>query len=235
MYNPSLEGMPAIDQAERVELVNDAFKLIKKNMHLSKEKHELVLELFELFDKKIIYYNAKVLRFEEFIDEVIKDTNNTGIFYRSTKIKTLSELKKIFVLLLGVIRNVVASEEISRDVKKFIKEEYGYQISNKDTINILNFLINYRMYNDFNTIELMDELYPEIIEKSVAGFKEADTKANALKDLIVSTSNIKDDKRSNGSRPGRDKEGGKEGGKEGAKSRRAMNGGRRRRNRTRKH
>jgi len=214
--------MVAVDQAERVELVNQAFKLIKKNMNLSKDKHELVLELFELFSEKVIYYNAKVLRFEEFINEVIQDTNKTGIFYKSTKIKTLAELKKIFILLLGVIRNVVASEEISRDIKKFIKEEYGYHISNKDTINILNFLINYRMYNDFNTIELMDELYPEILEKSVAGFKEANTKADALKDLLVSTSNIKDDKRSNGSRPA-------------IKSRRAMNGGRRRRNRTRKH
>ena len=107
------------------------------------------------------------MKFRDFVAEVVKDTAHHGwiSWLWKTKVTNLVELKSILLKLMTVIKNVMVKKVETHDVFEFIDTEFGYNVSNKDSINFLNFLINYKFYDSFDTVQMLRSVYPELAEK----------------------------------------------------------------------
>jgi len=155
--------MVIMSEKHRVALVHDAFKLILENIKHSKKTDYIILHVFEMLNKEKVYYNGKPMDFTEFIKAVEYDTSS---YWFSAKVKNVVELKAILVKLMTAIKNVILKKREMHDVFDFIDNEYGYDISHKDSLNFLNFLINYKFYDQYDTFEMLRTVYPELAEKA---------------------------------------------------------------------
>lgn len=156
-------GMFVKTEHDRVKLMHEAFELIYKTIYHSKKTNYIVLHVINNLNREEIYYNGRKKNFTEFVLAVLKDTKGK---YSAT-IKTHNELKTILIKLMTAIRNVVIRKDDTKDVFEFIEMQHGFNISNKDSVNLLNFLINYDFFDTFNTNEFLKIMYPELAEKIV--------------------------------------------------------------------
>jgi len=148
-----------------VSLIHDNIKSTRKNYIIVKiEQDYILLRIFKELNKETIFYDGKTLSFEEFIRAIEKATSRWWLV--GSKIKTHDQVKTILIKIMAAIRNVVTRKAIPRELERFIKEEHGYNICNKDSINLLNFIINFKFYHDLNTRDFIDAIYPEIAEQS---------------------------------------------------------------------
>lgn len=153
-------------EKDRIKYLNTAFKFIHENISDSNKKDIIILSIFKNLNKEKFYYNGDIMNFTEFIHAVVKDTT-PGWFGKSSYVKTHSELKTILIKLMTAIRNVIVRKENLKDVLEFIENEHGFNISNKDSVNILNFIINYKFFDNFDTYDFLKTMYPELSEKVV--------------------------------------------------------------------
>jgi hypothetical protein len=159
-------------ERDLVELLHKAVSLIYENIKTTRknyivvqiEQDYILLRIYKELNKESIFYDGKTLNFEEFIRAIQKDTSRWWLV--GSKIKTHDQVKTILIKIMAAIRNIITRKAIPRELERFIKEEHGYNICNKDSINLLNFLINFKFYHDLNTRDLIDAIYPEIIEQS---------------------------------------------------------------------
>ena len=151
---------------DRIEATNYVFKAIQKN--ISRSKGTIIASLFEELNKERIFYHRNFINFTEFVDVVVKNTSKG--FFTGPKTKTDQELKEILVKLLSVLRVVIVKGGVHRDINTFIKEAEGFNIANKESINIINMMINYKIPHMIDTVEYLSMVYPKILEM----FKEED-------------------------------------------------------------
>ena len=159
-------------ERDLVELLHKAVSLIYNNIKTTRknyivvqiEQDYILLRIYKELNKESLFYDGKTLNFEEFIRAIQKDTSRWWLV--GSKIKTHDQVKTILIKIMAAIRNIITRKAIPRELEHFIKEEHGYNICNKDSINLLNFLINFKFYHDLNTRDLIDAIYPEIIEQS---------------------------------------------------------------------
>lgn len=150
-------------------LMDDSIQSTRKNQIVRLVEEDYIIQRIfdELNDESTLYYDGKLLDFEEFVHAVAKDTK-PGLFSKllrqQAKIKKYSQVKTILIKLVVALQNMIDKKAVPKGVDRFIKKEYGYDISNKDTINLLNFLVNYKFYHDLNLHAFLEAVYPELIE-----------------------------------------------------------------------
>ena len=89
-------------------------------------------------------------------------------------------MKTILIKLVVAVQHMIDKKAVPKEVEKFIKKEYGYDISNKDTLNLLNFLINYKFYHNLNLHNFLEALYPELIEDKSIVWKNIPDPTNII-------------------------------------------------------
>jgi hypothetical protein len=159
-------------ERDLVELLYKAVSLIYNNIKTTRKNYVVVqieqdyilLRIYKELNRESLFYDGKTLNFENFIRAIQKDTARWWLV--GSKIKTHDQVKTILIKIMAAIRNIITRKAIPRELERFIKEEHGYNICNKDSINLLNFLINFKFYHDLNTRDFIDAIYPEIIEQS---------------------------------------------------------------------
>jgi len=136
-------------------------KRIHKTIQMANKTDYLVLHIVKHLNKDEIIYDGIYYNFEKFIAKVESDTK--GFF--STKVRDNDELKTILISLFSSIQKVIGKKELTKELEHFIDTKHGYDISNKLSINLLNFLVNYNYYYGFDTLKCLDIIYPELIQE----------------------------------------------------------------------
>ena len=149
---------------EAIEMLHDAMKLIYENFQIKKTKNYNLLAIFSNLKKRVVYYDGNIFDYEQFLEQAIKDTSKST-FFKKTKVTKQYQLKNILVNLLIAIKNV--TPDMSSDLKKFIEKEHGYDISNNNTLNLFNFIINFKYYGEIDTRKLIELIYPELLTNKV--------------------------------------------------------------------
>jgi len=194
---------PIRTESDYVKALHAAFSLMEESINATKknqiirfvEDDSIIERIFdELNDETTIYYDGKLLNFEQFVHAVVRDTT-PGLFSKlvtqQAVIKKSSQVKTILIKLVVAIQNMIDKKAVPKEVEKFIKKEYGYDVCNKDTINLLNFLINYKFYHNLNLHNFLEALYPELIEDKTIVWKNIPDPAN-----IIDTSSKKEEGKS---------------------------------------
>jgi hypothetical protein len=153
--------------SDLIKLLHEAVSFIHANMQSKKligyEDDFIIDRIFKELNKETIYYDSKSLDFKNFIAAVKKDTAHWWLL--GSKINKPEQAKTILVKIMSAIRNIITRKAVPKKLEQFIKEEHGYDISNKDSVNLLNFLINFKFYHDLSTHDFMSAIYPELAEK----------------------------------------------------------------------
>jgi hypothetical protein len=149
---------------EALEMLHDAIKLIYENFQIKKTKNYNLLAIFSNLKRRIVYYDGNILDYEQFLEYAIKDTSK-GSFFKRTKVTKQYQLKNILVNLLIGIKHV--TPDMSFELKKFIKEEHGYEISNNNTLNLFNFIINFKYHGEIDTRKMIEIIYPELLTSKI--------------------------------------------------------------------
>jgi hypothetical protein len=146
---------------DRIEAVNMVFNAIRKNINASKKT--FLKTLVNSLDEQRTFYNKSFLNFTQFIDMVIRDSSKG--FFTNPKLKEDQELKDIILKLLSFISVVISKGKVQRDVEDYIKKSVEFKITNKETLNILNLLINYKNPITIDTLEFLEVIVPDFYEK----------------------------------------------------------------------
>jgi hypothetical protein len=163
---------------DRIEATNYVFKAIQKN--IARSKGTLLESLFEEMNKERIFYHRNFINFTEIVNIVVKNTSKG--FFTGPKTKTDKELQEILIKLLSVLRVVIVKGGVHRDITDFIKTADGYDITNKDSIDLINVMINYKVPHTIDTVEYLSMIFPNILEM----FKEEDPRVD-LKSMVDAT------------------------------------------------
>ena len=142
---------------DRVKLFHEMMKRINKTIKHASRTDYIILHIIKELNKEDIIYDGKYYSFEKFIAKVESDTKNRFIFLRS-KIGDNDELKTILVELFAAIQKIIGKKEVTKELERFIDTKYGYDICNKLSVNLLNFLINYNYYDGFDTLLFLDTI-----------------------------------------------------------------------------
>lgn len=145
---------------DRIEATNYVFKAIQKN--IARSKGTLLESLFEELNKERIFYHRNFINFTEFINIVVKNTSKG--FFAGPKTKSDQELKEILVKLFSVLRVVIVKGGVHRDITDFIEKADGFDITNKDSIDLINVMVNYKVPHMIDTIEYLSMIFPNILE-----------------------------------------------------------------------
>jgi hypothetical protein len=148
---------------ESIALMHQALTLLEEVIEIYKNKKYNLLSIFKHLKSKTAYYDGEVYEFFDFIKIAKKDTK--GGYFKKPKASTKSVLRNILVNILIAIRSI--RHEQSKELKKFIEEEIGYDIvTNSQTLNLLNFFLNFRIYDNFDTVYFVNKIIPGLIENS---------------------------------------------------------------------
>lgn len=164
MSKDKKEDDEGLVKKEALEMLHDAMKLIKENFEIKKTKNYNLLAIFSNLKKKIVYYDGNILDFEQFLEYAIKDTSK-GSFFKKTKVTKQYQLKNILVNLLIAIKYV--TPDMSAELKIFIDSEHGYKISNNNTLNLFNFIINFKYHGEIDTRKMIEIIYPELLTSKI--------------------------------------------------------------------
>jgi hypothetical protein len=158
----------AVDKVA-LDMLHNAMKLIQENFLIKKTKNYNLLAIFSNLKRRIVYYDGNILDYEQFLEEAIKDTAPVKKFLFKkttiTKVTKQYQLKNILVNLLIAIKHV--TPDISPELKKFIEQEHGYKISNNSTLNLFNFIINFKYFGEIDTRKMIELIYPELLTNKV--------------------------------------------------------------------
>jgi hypothetical protein len=149
---------------DALEMMHETLKHIRDNFEIKKSKNYNLLAIFSNLKRRIVYYEGNILDCEEFIQKAIKDTAK-GNFIFKTKVTKQYQLKNILVNLLIAIKHV--TPDMSKELLKFIDEEHGYKVSNNKTLNLFNFIVNFKYYGMVDTRKLIEIIYPELLTNKV--------------------------------------------------------------------
>lgn len=148
---------------DRVELFHTMVNMINTTIKDASRTDYIVLNIVKQLNKEDIMYEGRYYSFEKFISKLEQDTRRGFIF--GARIRDDDQLKTVLVKLMSVIRNVIGKKEVTKELERFLESEHGYDISNKLSVNLLNFLINYRYYDGFDTLLFLDIIYPELAQE----------------------------------------------------------------------
>jgi hypothetical protein len=146
---------------DRIELFNIMLDLVRSTIRDANKTDYIVLNVVKQLDKEDIHYEGKFHSFSNFINKIAQDTKR-GFLGGAPILKDGDQLKTILVKIFTAITSVISKKEISKEVDRFLENEYGYEISNKKSVNILNLLVNYHYYDKFDTLRFLDIIYPEL-------------------------------------------------------------------------
>jgi hypothetical protein len=147
---------------DRVELFHTMVNMINKTIKDASRTDYIVLNIIKQLNKEDIIYDGRYYSFEKFISKLEQDTRK-GFF--NAKIRDDDQLKTFLVKLMAAIRNIIGKKEVTKELERFLDTEHGYDICNKLSVNLLNFLINYRYYDGFDTLQFLDIIYPELAQE----------------------------------------------------------------------
>jgi len=155
------------------DIVNSFHEMTTSILHtikLAKDTNRLSLRFIFDLEKKSILYNDKYLSFSEYITALKEDTHFVkGYFYNTPSTLSADKLKPQLTILLNSIKSIIP--KISREynsVLDFIKGERKFDISPSHVINIFHVLINIaRDHRMFDTIELIDGIWPDLRQKII--------------------------------------------------------------------
>jgi len=151
---------------DRIELFHDMVELIQDTLKDTNKHDYIVLDVVKKLNNEDVHYDGKFLTFSKFIDKIENDTRKKGWFYKESKLKHDNQLKTILIKIFSAITNVISKKDVITEVNKFINNEYGYDISDKQSVNIFNLLLNYRYYYTFDTHKFIDIIYPELASET---------------------------------------------------------------------
>ena len=148
---------------DRVDLFHTMVNMINRTIKDASRTDYIVLNIVKQLNKEDIIYEGKYYSFEKFISKLEQDTRKGFIF--GATIRDDDQLKTVLVKLMSAIRNVIGKREVTKELERFLETEHGYDICNKLSVNLLNFLINYRYYDGFDTLQFLDIIYPELAQE----------------------------------------------------------------------
>lgn len=148
---------------DRVELFHTMVNMINKTIKDASRTDYIVLNIVKQLNKEDIAYNGTYYNFEEFISKLEQDTRKGFIF--NAKIRDSDQLKTILVKIFATIQKIIGKKEVTKELERFLETEHGYDICNKLSVNLLNFLINYRYYDGFYTLQFLDIIYHELAQE----------------------------------------------------------------------
>ena len=160
MLNRSVNMSHIRTDKDRVELFHTMVHKITKTIRTASRTDYIVLNIVKQLNKEDIIYDGKYYSFEKFIGRVEEDTRKGFIF--GAKIRDDDQLKTVLIKLMSAIRSIIGKKEVTKEVERFLETEHGYDICNKLSVNLLNFLINYTYYDGFDTLLFLDIIYPEL-------------------------------------------------------------------------
>ena len=148
---------------DRVELFHIMVSKINRTIRDATRTDYIVLNIIKQLNKEDIIYDGKYYSFEKFMQRLEQDTNKGWIF--GAKIRDDDQLKTVLIKMMAAIRNVIGKKEVTKELERFLETEHGYDVCNKLSVNLLNFLINYRYYDGFDTLMFLDIVYPELAQE----------------------------------------------------------------------
>lgn len=148
---------------DRVELFHAMIVRINKTIRDASRTDYIVLNIIKQLNKEDIIYDGIYYNFEKFIAKVEQDTRKGWVF--NAKIRDDDQLKTVLVKLFASIQKVIGKKEVTKELERFLDTEHGYDICNKLSVNLFNFLINYRYYDGFDTLLFLDTIYPELAQE----------------------------------------------------------------------
>ena len=151
---------------DRIDLFHDMVELIQDTLKDTNKHDYIVLDVVKKLNNEDVHYDGKFLSFPKFIDKIENDTRKKGWFYKESKLKHDNQLKTVLIKIFSAITNVISKKDVVKEVSRFIENEYGYDISDKQSINIFNLLVNYRYYYTFDTHKFIEIIYPELASET---------------------------------------------------------------------
>lgn len=148
---------------DRVELFHAMVKKINTTIRDATRTDYIVLNIVKQLNKEDIIYDGIYYSFEKFIAKVEQDTRKGWVF--NAKIRDDDQLKTVLIKLFAAIQKVISKREVTKELERFLDTEHGFDICNKLSVNLLNFLINYRYYDGFDTLLFLDTIYPELAQE----------------------------------------------------------------------
>ena len=148
---------------DRVKLFHTMVNMINKTIKDASRTDYIVLNIVKQLNKEDIIYDGTYYNFEKFISKLEQATREGIIF--NAKIRDSNQLKTILVKIFATIQKIIGKKEVTKELERFLETEHGYDICNKLSVNLLNFLINYRYYDGFDTLQFLDIIYPELAQE----------------------------------------------------------------------
>jgi len=149
---------------DRVELFHAMVNKINKTIQTANRTDYIVLHIIKHLNKENIIYDGIYYNFEKFIKKVEQDTRK-GFIFKTTTIRNSDQLKTLLVKIFATIQKIIGKKEITKELERFLETEHGYDICNKLSVNLFNFLINYHYYDGFDTLLFLDTIYPELAQE----------------------------------------------------------------------
>jgi hypothetical protein len=145
---------------ESLALMHEALKLLRDVYKIYVKRKYYLLSILSHLKTKTAYYNGKIYdNFFDFIDAAYADTK-PGLF-SGPKAKRKSDLRNILINIIQAVKSVKGEQ--TQELKDFISNQFGYKISeSSETANLLNFLLNFRVYDEFDTAKFIKKIFPDI-------------------------------------------------------------------------
>ena len=137
------------------KLVRKAFKTLRRNFTVYKTRKYQILTIFKEFKHQIIYYDGNRISFNTFLNRVIEE-------FKDLKPPLRLYCKDLLIQLMTIMKEI--SPLMSHRLRQFINTQYGYKVTDSDSINLLNFLLNYKYYGEIDTLALVKDIYPELLD-----------------------------------------------------------------------
>jgi len=146
---------------------------ILNTIELAKKGKRLELNMIFELEQKALFYNDTYLSFSDLITALKKDTHSIKSYFpffsSSSKITSQKDLKPQLKTILNSIKSIIPKivKEYG-NVLDYIKTNKQFDISPSSVINMFHVLINYaRDTHMFNTIELIDGVWPDLRQKII--------------------------------------------------------------------
>ena len=160
---------------------------ILHTIEIAKKTSALELSMISELEKKLFFYNDKSFpSFSEYITALKEDTHyKKGYFYNTpSKITSQRELKPQLRTILNAIKSTIpkVAKEYGGILDHIKKRRSEFDISPSSVINMFHVLINYsRDTHMFDTIELIDGVWPDLRQKIVTKSVEVTNYLNGNK------------------------------------------------------
>ena len=152
MFSQKYRGM---NDRDLKKLVRKAFKTLRRNFTVYKTRKYQILTIFKEFKHQIIYYDGNRISFNTFLNRVIEE-------FKDLKSPLRLYCKDLLIQLMTIMKEI--SPLMSHRLRQFINTQHGYKVTDSDSINLLNFLLNYKYYGEIDTLALIKDVYPELLE-----------------------------------------------------------------------